>query len=876
MAKKELGTRYNPREIETSIYQEWLNGNFFHARIDTGKPKFSMVIPPPNVTGSLHMGHALNNTLQDIIVRKKRMEGLVTLWLPGTDHAGIATQNVVERELAKEGLTRQKIGREKFVKRVWQWKEEYGKTIINQLKRLGASCDWERERFTMDEGCSKAVRRAFVTLYNDGLIYRGKYIVNWCPRCLTALSDIEVEHEETEGKLYYIKYDLLDRSGYLTIATTRPETMLGDTALAVNPEDPRYKKYIGRVAILPLLGRELPVIADEYVDMDFGTGVLKVTPAHDPNDFIIGKKHNLKVINVFTEEAVVNEHGGYYQGLSRENARERIIEDLIVKNQLEKIEDFTHAIGHCYRCHTPIEPFLSTQWFVRMKPLAEPAIHVVREGKIRFFPEKYENIYYEWLENIRDWCISRQLWWGHRIPVWYCNSCGEIIVSEEDVRGCKHCRSDAVVQDEDVLDTWFSSALWPFSTLGWPEDTEDLRYFYPTDLLVTGHDIIFFWVARMVMMGLKLVGDIPFKHVHIHTLVRDAYGQKMSKSKGNVIDPVVMIEKYGADALRFTLAHLAVPGGNIYLSEEKIEGSRNFANKIWNASRFILMNLSEEASGEISNFNGEFGLAERWILSRLAKTVKEVNSKLEVYNFARAAGSIYDFFWSDFCDIYLELSKIAIYQGTRSRKTVENVLLYVLKTSLSLLHPFMPFLTEGIYSYLPGIRNLLVVSNFPEEAGNLDEEAEKAMGRIIEAVRAIRSLKADVGLPNIRGFKVFMKIEKDGEVFIENKDYIELLTQAATVDFVSEVEKPDGSLTAVFTDGEAYIPFGEAIDFSSVKSKLEKKIKEIQLELKKVERKLSNDRFLRNADPNVVEKEKRKVDSLTDQLTRFEKLLQEL
>lgn len=876
MLKKELGTRYDPREIEAELYQNWLNEGFFHARVDWKKPRFSVVIPPPNVTGSLHMGHALNNTLQDIIVRKKRMEGYVTLWLPGTDHAGIATQNVVERELAKEGLTRQELGREKFVERVWQWKEKYGRTIIDQLKRLGASCDWERERFTMDEGCSRAVRRAFVTLFKDGLIYRGKYIVNWCPRCLTALSDIEVEHEETEGKLYYIKYNLADGRGHLTVATTRPETMLGDTALAVNPDDPRYREYVGRVAILPLIGRELPIIADDYVDMDFGTGVLKVTPAHDPNDFMIGKKHDLKVINVFTENAVVNENGGPYQGLTREEARERIVEDLIVQNQLEKVEDFTHSVGHCYRCHTAIEPYLSTQWFVRMKPLAEPAIQVVKEGKIRFFPEKYENIYFEWLENIRDWCISRQLWWGHRIPVWYCNACGEIIVSEEDVKKCIHCNSAEISQDEDVLDTWFSSALWPFSTLGWPEDTEDLRYFYPTDLLVTGHDIIFFWVARMVMMGLKLMGDTPFRHVHIHTLVRDPFGQKMSKSKGNVIDPVVMIDKYGADALRFTLAHLAVPGGNIYLSEEKIEGSRNFANKIWNASRFILMNLSEGASSDISGLENEFGLAERWILSKLWKTVKEVNDKLEVYNFAGAARAVYDFFWSDFCDVYLELSKIAFYRGNRSRKVAENVLLYVLKTSLALLHPFMPFITECIYGKLPGVRDHLTVSAFPHDAGKVDEDAEVEMERIIEAVRAIRALKADVGLPNLKGFDVFMQVEKDEKVFQENKDYIEVLTQAGKVDFLTKSEKPNSSLTAVFSGGEAYIPFGASVDFSALKKRLDKKVKEIQVELERVKMKLSNEGFLKNAAPDVIEKEKQKMNSLTDQLVRFKRLLSEL
>lgn len=869
----ELPRAYDFSEVEEKIYADWLQKRYFHAEIDWNKKRFSIVIPPPNVTGSLHIGHALNNTLQDIVVRKKRMEGLVTLWLPGTDHAGIATQNVVEREIAREGLTRFDLGREKFVERVWQWKEKYGSTIINQLKRLGASCDWERERFTMDEGCSRAVRKAFVTLYNEGLIYRGKRIINWCPRCLTALSDIEVEHVEQKDKLYYIRYPL-EEGGYLTIATTRPETMLGDTAVAVNPKDERYRGYIGKYAILPLLGRKLPIIADEAVEMDFGTGALKVTPAHDPTDYEIGQRHGLEIINVLTEDGRINRNGGRFAGLTRVEARETIVKELEKEGLLEKVEDLEHTVGTCYRCHTVIEPYLSTQWFVKMKPLAEPAMNVVKEGKIRFYPEKYTATYFQWLENIRDWCISRQIWWGHRIPVWYCNSCGAVIASETDLNECLQCGSTDIKQDEDVLDTWFSSALWPFSTLGWPDDTEDLRYFYPTDLLVTGYDIIFFWVARMIMMGLKLMGDIPFRDIHIHTLVRDEKGQKMSKSKGNVIDPLVMIEKYGADALRFTLAYLAAPGQNIYLSEEKIEGGRNFANKLWNASRFILMNVSSVESTSLERSSGELDLAERWILTRYQQALTESEEALSEYDFARAVQSVYNFFWDDFCDVYLELSKLALYQGLRSKKAAENVLLFLLENSLRLLHPVMPFITEHIYRLLKGKDETLVLGPPARPSPVFDERSLEEMKELLELVRAVRSLKADIGQPNLKDFKLVVKPERMQEVIASHADYIALLTRAGEV--VVGNKPAGGFLTAVYPGGEAYLEVGSEFSFDQLRARLAKKAGELENELKKAEKKLSNEGFLKNAAPEVVEKVRKEKDESEIQLLRIKRLLTEI
>jgi valyl-tRNA synthetase len=866
---------YDPHSVEIDLYGEWVGKNYFKASVDWSRKRFSIVIPPPNVTGSLHIGHALNNTLQDIVVRRKRMEGLVTLWLPGTDHAGIATQNVVEREIAKEGLTRYDLGREKFVERVWQWKEKYGSTIINQLKRLGASCDWDRERFTMDEGCSRAVRRAFVQLYNEGLIYRGKRLINWCPRCLTALSDIEVEHVEEKANLHYISYPLEDGSGFLTVATTRPETMLADTAVAVNPNDERYRDFVGKTVILPLVKRRIPVIADEAVDMEFGTGVLKVTPAHDPTDYEIGQRHGLELINVLTEDGRINENGGAYEGLTREEARKRVLEDLEKEGLLEKIEDLTHAVGSCYRCHTQIEPYLSTQWFVKMKPLAEPALKVVSEGKIRFYPEKYVSVYNQWLENIKDWCISRQIWWGHRIPVWYCRDCGEQIVQETDPTSCPRCGSRDIYQDEDVLDTWFSSALWPFSTLGWPDETEDLKYFYPTDLLVTGYDIIFFWVARMIMMGLKLVGDIPFREVHIHTLVRDEKGQKMSKSKGNVIDPLVMIEKYGADSLRFTLAYLAAPGQNIYLSEEKIEGGRNFANKVWNASRFILMNITDEGKkASVHDLKQSFGLAEKWILSRYAKTVRTFNEALSEYDFASAVQSFYNFFWDDFCDVYVELSKIAFYRGTRDRLTTEGVLVYVLENSLRMLHPVMPFITEHIYKLLRGKEETLVLGPSADESDWIDEEAEERMSQILEAVRSVRSLKADIGQPGLKGFKAVINADRYEQTFAENLDYFSELTRASEVSPGKEKER--GFLTAVFPGGEVYVSVGDNFDFDNLLKKLSKKKEELMKDIEKAKSKLANEGFIKGAPKDVVEKVRKDMEEGHDQIQRIERLIDEI
>lgn len=874
---KKLPKVYNPEDIEEKLYGDWLERNYFHAEVQRGREKFSMVIPPPNVTGILHIGHALNNTLQDIIVRLRRMEGYVTTWIPGTDHAGIATQNVVERQLEEEGLSLEEVGREEFERRVWEWKEKYGARIINQLKRLGTSCDWQRERFTMDEGCSRAVKREFVTLYNEGLIYRGKYIINWCPRCHTALSDIEVEHVEKEGKFYYIRYPLSDGSGHVTVATTRPETMLGDTGVAVNPTDKRYNSLIGETVILPLLDREIPIIADKYVDTEFGTGALKVTPAHDPNDFEIGKKHGLDTVNIFTKKAKINKNGGPYEGLTREEARKKVVSDLKQKGLLEKVETLKHSIGRCYRCDNIIEPYLSTQWFVKMKPLAEPAIKVVKEGKINFYPERFKKIYFHWLENIRDWCISRQLWWGHRIPVYYCEDCGEIIASEEEVTECPQCKSSNIRQDEDVLDTWFSSALWPFSTFGWPDQTEDLDYFYPTDLLVTAHDIIFFWVARMIMMGLKLTGDIPFKDVYIHTLVRDEDGQKMSKSRGNVIDPIEIIEEYGTDALRFTLAHLAAPGQNIYLSEEKIEGSRNFANKIWNASRFILMNIEDSMNGDLRGHEEKFGLAEKWILSRLSKTVEETYRYLTKYDFAAASGTIYNFFWDEFCDVYVELSKIAFYSENRNKDTVGNVLVYVLKKSLKLLHPIMPFITEHIYRKLPGSgKESLVVSSYPKKLPYNDEISEKKVSKILDVVKAIRSLKANISLTNLTGFDVYIKSGKFADVIKENKDYINELSGSKRVHAAEDISKPDGALTAVFAGGEAYIPLDKDVDIDKLTSRIKKRIADLESDLNRASGKLKNRDFLNNAPPEIVEKVRTKKIALEDKYHRLERLLSEI
>ncbi|MBU4348788.1 valine--tRNA ligase, partial [bacterium] len=700
----EIPSVYDPKNVEEKWYKFWLEKDYFKPKDNHNKENnFSIVIPPPNVTGSLHTGHALVNTLQDILIRWKKMEGYNTLWLPGTDHAGIATQNVVEREIAKEGKSRYDLGREQFVERVWEWKEKYGNNIVNQLKKLGCSCDWSRLRFTLDEGLSRAVRKVFVQLYKEGLIYRANYVVNWCPRCQTALADIEVESIEEDANLYYINYPIKDSKGeIITVATTRPETMLGDTAVAVHPDDKRYKKFIGKTAILPLMGREIPIVADSYVDPEFGTGAVKITPAHDLNDFELGKRQKLQVINILNNNGTMNEQAGKFKGFTVLKCREKVLNELRKKGFLNKIEDYKHSIGHCYRCETIIEPYLSKQWFVKMKEIAEPAISAVEEGRIEFTPSRWDKVYYEWMRNIKDWCISRQLWWGHRIPVWYCQDCGEIIVELKDPTICEKCGSRNLMQDPDVLDTWFSSALWPFSTLGWPEETEDLKSFYPTSVLVTGFDIIFFWVARMIMMGLKFCGEVPFKQVYINSLIRDAEGKKMSKSSGNVIDPLTVIDEYGADTLRVTLASLTIQGDYICLSEERIKGFRNFTNKIWNVSRFSIMNLKDFDIDKIEKEKLKMSLVDKWIISKLNETIKKSTECLNEYKYGEAVKIIYEFAWNEFCDWYIEFIKPRLYQEEDAieKRTSQYILWFVLENTLKLLHPFMPFITEEIWQKL--------------------------------------------------------------------------------------------------------------------------------------------------------------------------------
>ncbi len=857
---KQLPKVYNPKEVEGKWYQFWQEKNLFHAdEFDDTKPTYSIVIPPPNVTGSLHMGHALNSTLQDILCRWKRMEGYNVLWMPGTDHAGIATQTVVERELAKEGKSRWELGREEFLKRVWEWKEKYGNYIVKQLKRLGCSCDWDRLRFTMDEGFSRAVREVFVSLYEEGLIYKGEYIVNWCPRCHTALSDLEVEYKEEQGFLWYINYPLADGSGVITVATTRPETMLGDTAVAVNPNDERYKDFIGKKVILPIVEREIPVIGDEYVDPEFGTGALKITPAHDPYDFEIGKKHGLEIVCVMNPDGTMNENAGRYEGLDRYEARKRIVEELERLGLLEKVEPYTHSVGHCYRCDTVIEPYVSTQWFVKTKPLAEPAIEAVEKGRTRIVPERWTKVYFEWMRNIRDWCISRQIWWGHRIPAWYCQDCGEISVSREDISKCLKCGSENIKRDEDVLDTWFSSALWPFGTMGWPEKTKLLEKFYPTSCLVTGFDILFFWVARMMMMGLKFMGDVPFYDVYIHALVRDEKGQKMSKTRGNVIDPVEMMEKYGTDALRFTLAILAAQGRDIRLSEKKIEAYRNFVNKIWNAARFVFMNLEGFRKTGISHES--LSLADRWILSRLNRTVEIANKALKEYEFDRYASSIYNFTWHELCDWYIEISKEALYGKDEERRLlVQNILVHIFDVLMRLLHPAMPFITEEIWQALPLERSAesIMVAEFPKpESSWFDEDAERDMGFIMDVTAAIRNVKADMGIPLTKRIDVIAEAKGREKALIEQySSYIRALAFTERISVMEEVERPSKSAVRVVGDTSIYIPLGDIIDFEKEKTRLSKELLKVEKELERVNKKLSNKNFLEKAPVEVVEKER--------------------
>jgi valyl-tRNA synthetase len=853
---------YNPHDIEAKWYQFWIEKGYFTADNESTKRPFSMVIPPPNVTGSLHMGHALNNTMQDIVTRYKKMSGFNSLWVPGTDHAGIATQNVVERELAKEGLSREALGREKFIERVWAWKEQSGGIIIEQLKRLGCSCDWSRQRFTMDEGLSRAVREVFVRLYNEGLIYRDNYIINWCPRCKTALSDLEAEHEETQGHLWHIRYPLADGSGYLTVATTRPETMLGDTAIAVNPTDDRYSKYIGQYVILPIVGKKIPVIGDSYVDSSFGTGVLKVTPAHDVNDFEIGKRRNLEVVKVIDDDGKMNENAVHYRGMDRFECRERIAEELEGKGLLEKIEPYALGVGKCYRCKTVVEPSLSLQWFLKMKPLAEPAIEAVRDHKVRIIPEMWEKVYFEWMENIRDWCISRQIWWGHRLPVWYCDRCNKTFVSVEDLTVCDTCKGD-LRRETDVLDTWFSSALWPFTTLGWPAETKDLKTFYPTTLLVTGFDILFFWVARMIMMGLKFMGDAPFREVYIHALVRDAEGKKMSKSKGNVIDPLTMIDQYGTDAFRFSLAMLAAQGRDILLSEERIEGVRNFVNKVWNASKLSLTFIGGsvvEQSRQASTF-----LPDRWIRSRAQKMARDVAESIETYRFNEAANTIYTFVWREFCDWYLELIKPNLYGKvtTFDIEITRSILYRTLSDILRALHPLMPFVTEEIFQRLPGKeQESIMVSSFPVfDETEVDEEIENSMDLLMGIVDVIRNIRGETGIaPSVR-IEVIIRSDDHRSLVKEYEYYIKELARIEHLSFVDGTA-PDHSAVGVYKDVEIFVPLKDLIDISKELSRINKELTKIDEDSEKVLLKLNNPSFRGKAPPEVIEKNQTNYEEL--------------
>jgi len=850
----ELPKGYEPGQVEERIYKSWEESGAFKGDPLSSVRHYSIVIPPPNVTGALHMGHALNNTVQDILIRYKRMDGFNTLWQPGTDHAGIATQNVVERQLNVEGTDRHALGREKFIDRVWEWRREYGGRIINQLKRLGSSCDWDRERFTMDEGLSRAVREVFVSLYEQGLIYRDDYIINWCPRCHTALADLEVEHHQVEGALHYVRYPLTDGSGFLTVATTRPETMLGDTAVAVNPDDQRFREYVGKEVLLPLTERILPVIADEHVDPSFGTGALKITPAHDPNDFEIGLKHNLPSIKAFDENGVMNENAGGYQGLDRFEARRRLIADLESGGYLVKVEPYGHAVGHCYRCQTMIEPIQSRQWFLNVKPLAEKAIAAVRTGRTRIIPLQWEKVYYEWMENIRPWCVSRQIWWGHRIPAWYCRDCGQVIVAREEPEVCG-CGGE-LSQETDVLDTWFSSALWPFSTLGWPERTDYLKTFYPTSCLVTGFDILFFWVARMMMMGLWFLDEVPFDDVYIHALVRAEDGQKMSKSKGNVIDPLEVIDRYGTDSFRFTLAALAAQGRDVKLSIKRIEGNRNFINKIWNSARFALMNLDGVPDRAAA---GDLSLADRWVLSRLNETVVQVRQFLDEYHFDRAASVLYQFVWHEFCDWYIELAKPALYgkAGDRAREAARWTLLKALTTSLALLHPLIPFVTEEIWSRLPGTRGQLILGPFPKAQPDLaDAGAEAEMKLIQDAIVGIRTVRGEFGLPPTKPVEALLQAPDQDRVDLLEKHRAALmdLAWAEKITIGLPGPRPKMAATAVAGELEIAVPLSGLIDLAAEEARLAKELEKISGELGKVLSKLSSPGFTAKAPPEIKAK----------------------
>ncbi|MBE7029926.1 MAG: valine--tRNA ligase [Ruminococcaceae bacterium] len=876
MDTKELAKIYDPTEVEDRTYQKWMEGGYFHAEVNPDKEPFTIVIPPPNVTGQLHMGHALDETLQDILIRYKRMAGFEALWVPGYDHAGIATQIKVEEALrVEEGKTRHDLGRDAFLERVWAWKEKYGDRIVSQLKKLGSSCDWDRSRFTMDEGCSKAVREVFVNLYEKGLIYQGSRIINWCPNCTTALSDAEVEYAEQEGHFWHIKYPVEDSDEFVVIATTRPETLLGDTAVAVHPDDERYTHLLGKNLILPLVGRKIPVIADEYVDKEFGTGAVKITPAHDPNDFEVGMRHNLEQIRVMNDDATINSHGGKYEGMDRYEARKAMIADLEEQGLLIKIEPHTHNVGECYRCGTTVEPITSKQWFVKMAPLAKDAIEVVEDGRIRFVPDRFSKTYMNWMENVHDWCISRQLWWGHRIPAFYCDACGETVVSKEDITVCPKCGAP-VRQDPDVLDTWFSSALWPFSTLGWPEKTKELDYFYPTSVLVTGYDIIFFWVARMIFSGMEHMKEEPFKHVLIHGLVRDSQGRKMSKSLGNGIDPLEIIAQYGADALRFTLATGNSPGNDMRFYEERVEASRNFANKIWNASRFVLMNLELDKI----ELPEESALApeDKWILSVYNSLVGEVTENLDKFELGIAVAKLYDFFWDSFCDWYIELVKPRLYDKENAgHKTAQQVLCYVLVNSLKLLHPFMPFITEELFSFLPTGEESIMVSAWPKYSDELNfPEAEKQMGRVMDAIRAIRNLRTQMNVPPSKRAKLFI-VTDSADVYAGTNAFFEKMAGASEVSVQTGMDGIDeNAVNAVVEGARLYIPLDDLVDREKEIARLNKEKENLLGEIKRVEGKLSNQGFVAKAPAAVVEAEKEKKTKYEDMLAQVEESLSKL
>ncbi len=871
---KDLEKQYNPADVEDRTYQFWVDNGYFHADVKSDKKPYTIVIPPPNITGQLHMGHALDNTLQDILIRYHRMNGYDTLWLPGTDHASIATEAKIVEAMRAEGVTKEDLGREGFLERAWEWKKQYGGRIIEQLKKMGSSCDWDRERFTLDEGCNKAVVEVFNNLYEKGLIYRGERIVNWCPHCLTSISDAEVEYEDQAGHFWHLKYPFADGSGYLELATTRPETLLGDTAVAVNPNDERYKDLIGKMLVLPIVHREIPVIADDYVDIEFGTGVVKITPAHDPNDFEVGLRHNLEVIDVMTDDAHIKEGWGRYSGMDRYECRKAIVEDLEAEGALLEIEDYSHNVGTCYRCGTTIEPKVSKQWFVKMKPLAGPAIDAVKNDETKFVPKRYEKTYFHWLENIRDWCISRQLWWGHRIPAWYCDDCGEITVSRETPTKCTKCGSEHIYQDPDTLDTWFSSALWPFSTMGWPdENSEDYKKYYPTNTLVTGYDIIPFWVMRMMFSGIEQTGKVPFDTVLIHGLVRDSQGRKMSKSLGNGIDPLLVIDEYGADALRFTLATGNSPGNDMRFSDERVKASRNFANKLWNAARFVLMYL-----GENYKYDGlpqNLAVEDKWILSKLNTLAKEVTDNLDKFELGIAIQKLYDFIWDVFCDWYIEISKIRLQSGDGA-ETAKAVLVYVLTDILKLLHPFMPFITEEIYQALPHETESIMISQWVKYDETLNFSAEEAeMEKIMSAIRAIRNRRAEMNIPPSKKATVYVETALE-DIFSMGAEFIKRLASTNEVHVSADFSNLENTVTIITDDAKIYIPLGELVDFEAERKRLEKDLAAAQDKLDFINKKLNNPGFVNKAPEKVVAQNREDAAKLEEKIANIKNSIDNL